>query len=168
MFLILSINYVLQHNPHYVVLKVMGGYMKINMATDYALRIIRVIYLEDIEIVTSKLISERENISQGVVMKILKILKENHIVASHQGRGQNVGGFSLEAHVEELTLYDILTAMEGEVNFTFSRKIQCYEIQGKECSINKELYRINSNLIRDMKKKSLYEIYEGKKKEAVV
>jgi len=142
--------------------------MKINMATDYAFRIIRVIYFADDAVVTSKYISERENISQGVTMKVLKILRENNIVESHQGRGKYVGGFSLRANIKELTLYDVLIVMEGPINFNFPRDRQCHEIYGKECSINKELYRVNRDLIQDLKKKSFYEIFIGKKRKALI
>lgn len=142
--------------------------MKVNMTTDYAFRIIRAIYLEDSEIVTSKFISERENISSGVILKILKILRENNIVESHQGRGQNVGGFSIKAKLESITMYDILVALEGPVDITFPRDGKYFGVYGKECGINQELYRINKNLIQDLQKKSLYEVFVGEKKEAVV
>jgi len=122
-------------------------------------------YLQDNRIVTSKYISEVENISHGVVLRILKILRENNIVKSHQGRGQNVGGFTLKAKMENITMYNILTIMEGKIELTFPREDWYIKKYGNKCGINQELYRINTNLIQDLQKKSLYEIFVGKKKE---
>lgn len=142
--------------------------MKIKVSTDYALRIIRLIYMEDTKVVTSKVISEKENISQGVIIKILGILKTNDIVESHQGRGENVGGFSLRANIEELTLYDILSVMEGPVNFEFARDADYYNKYGRKCNINKELHRLNHVLKMEMKKISLYEIFTCKEQEVEI
>lgn len=140
--------------------------MRLKITTDYAFRIIRAIYLEDSNTVTTKMLCEKENISQGVIMKILRELKQHDIVASHQGRGNSVGGFSLKAKLEDITIYDIIVIMEGPAMLTFPRSVN-YKARYGECSINKELERVSCNFINDLKKNSLYEVLIGEREKEV-
>ena len=128
--------------------------MRVNMTTEYALRMLQTIYFADHKIVTSKVISQKENISNGSAMKILKKLRDNDIVASHQGRGESVGGFSMKANLKEITLYDIILIMKDPIMLLPLKESQHY-------NITKELQRVNRNLMQDLKKKSLYEIFVG-------
>lgn len=130
------------------------------MTTDYAIRIIRTIYMEEGEIVNTAIISEKEHISQGVIMKILKLLRDADFVSSHQGRGDISGGFSLKRGLKELTLYDVILAMEGPVTLTFPRDVNYNEKGGADCPINRELQRINDDMVRELKEKSLYEVFD--------
>lgn len=135
--------------------------MRLKMTTDYAIRIIRTIYMEEGEIVTTATISEKEHISQGVIMKILKLLRDANLVSSHQGRGDISGGFSLNRELKEMTLYDVIIVMEGPLILTFPRNMDYNEKGEGDCPINRELQRINDDMIRKLQEKSLFEVFNA-------
>ena len=63
--------------------------------------------------VTSKEIAEKEALSQGVVLRILRELSHAGMVHAHQGRGQKCGGFSLAKSIDEITMVDVIVVLEG-------------------------------------------------------
>lgn len=87
--------------------------MKIKQTTFYAMRILCRIYKEENMVVTSKEIAEKEELSQGVIAKILRELSHAGMLHAHQGRGQNCGGFSLGKDIDDITMLDVIDVMEG-------------------------------------------------------
>jgi len=77
------------------------------------MRILYQIHKEEASVVTSKEIAEKEELSQGVIMKILRELSHAGIVQVHQGRGKICGGFSLAKSIDDITLADIIEVLEG-------------------------------------------------------
>jgi len=118
--------------------------------TTYAIRVIVRLHSENGELITTKTLSEKENISQGVLMKVLFPLKKAGIVRSHQGRGNVSGGFELARNVKDITIYDVIRTMEGDICFF-------KEMEGEK-EIYKEMQRINEALIHECTRYSLYEI----------
>ena len=59
------------------------------------------------------------------VSKVLKSLARGGLLESHRGLN---GGYSLSRDASEISLADILTAMEGPISLT-----QCNESHGKRC-----------------------------------
>ena len=57
-------------------------------------------------------IAEKENISRKYLENIFKLLKKGKIVRSVRGRE---GGYALVKKADEITLYEIMTAIEGHV-----------------------------------------------------
>lgn len=62
------------------------------------------------ELVTIKDMSEKEQFSVPYIEKILQKLRAANIVISHQGKG---GGYSLARHPNQITLKEIVDALEG-------------------------------------------------------
>ncbi len=73
------------------------------------------------------LIAEKENISRKYLENIFKLLKKGRIVRSVRGRE---GGYALTRKASEITLYEIMNAIEGHVTL-----IDCIENTGI-CSRN--------------------------------
>ncbi len=90
--------------------------MKMNKMTSYGIRIIRCIASREGETVTSKYIHEQEDIAQGILMKVLRILREAGLIVSHQGRGGITGGYTLARPADEISVYNVIEAMEGGVD----------------------------------------------------
>jgi Predicted transcriptional regulator len=130
--------------------------MKINLMTDYAMRVIGCIYENEREMVTSNYISEMEKIPHGVLMKVLRKLRDNQIIVSHQGRGQVSGGYSLGRTTDKLFVLNVIEIMEGKIEL---EKIGKKEIQ-RDDEFFKEYKRINDVVRREMERYSLYEILE--------
>ncbi len=61
---------------------------------------------------TKNEIADAEGISAGYVQQLMMALRLGNIVDSHRGRE---GGFSLSRAAEEITVADVLKAVEGEV-----------------------------------------------------
>jgi Rrf2 family protein len=64
------------------------------------------------ESLTKTEIAEAEGISAGYVQQLMMALRLNGIVDSHRGRE---GGFSLSRPADQITVADVLRAVEGEV-----------------------------------------------------
>lgn len=58
-------------------------------------------------------IAEKENISRKYLENIFKLLRKGQIVRSVRGRE---GGYALVKKAEEISLYEIMTAIEGHVS----------------------------------------------------
>ncbi len=86
--------------------------MKMNKMTSYGIRVIQCIASKEGETVTSKYIHEQENISQGILMKVLRLLREGGLIVSHQGRGGVTGGYNLARPGREISVYNVIEAME--------------------------------------------------------
>ena len=130
--------------------------MKINRMTTYAIRVIVRLYTEGEELITTKTLSEKENISQGVLMKVLLPLKKAKIVSSHQGRGNISGGFKLDKNIKNITIYDVIRTMEGDICFNKSTDEDVSYQDTKK--VFKEIQRVNDLLIKEFSRYSIYEI----------
>lgn len=88
--------------------------MKIKKSTFYAFRILHRIDKGKGRVITSKEIAEKEELSQGVTLKILRVMEQAGIVRAHQGRGDGCGGgFSLLESIDKITVLDMLKILEG-------------------------------------------------------
>ena len=63
------------------------------------------------EVITIKDMADREHFSAPYIEKILQKLKAAGIVVSHQGKK---GGYALVRHPSEITLKEIVEALEGQ------------------------------------------------------
>jgi len=90
-----------------------GEGMKIKQSTFYAFRILYRLDKGKNRVVTSKEIAEKEEYSWGMILKILRVMRQNGIVCAHQGRGEAGGGFSLKKKIEKITFLEIVRIMES-------------------------------------------------------
>jgi len=128
--------------------------MKIKQTTFYALKIIRTIHLNDGKMITSALLAEKEKISPGVVLKVLKKLKDARILRAYQGRGDICGGFKLIQTIDEITLLDIVDIMEG-VDIC----MYLAESMKKEIRLLDECNEINEHLKEEFSKYTIRELF---------
>lgn len=116
--------------------------MKINQSTFYAMKILYRIHSEDDRVVTSKKIAEKEEISPGVTLRILRELTKAGFLCVHQGRGQVCGGFSLVKSIDDITMADVIETLEG-MDINSSREIG---IRDMEEPLYQRCSRINDRL----------------------
>lgn len=130
--------------------------MKINKMTIYAFLIIKRIYMGEGSIVTSKYIAEKEQISQGVVLKTLRILQGAGIVISHQGRGEISGGFSLIRNIKDLSVCELLIIMEREFSLC---PVSVENASDKGSAVlYKNLGCMNDMVVEILKRYSLFDV----------
>ena len=89
--------------------------MHITLETDYAIRIVDFMVKNDGRF-DAKAISEKTYVPQTFAMKILRKLGNAGIVNSYKG---TKGGYELGRSPSELSLYDVVEAVEG--TYMFSR-----------------------------------------------
>jgi len=116
--------------------------MKIKQTTFCAMRILWSIHQEKKAVVTSKEIAEKEKISTGVTLKILRELSHAGILHVHQGRGQVCGGFSLAKSIDDIKMVNIIVALEG-----LDIGVNLDEVSlGKEKTLDRTCDQINEHL----------------------
>lgn len=88
--------------------------MKISTKGRYGLKAMIDLAVNSVnDIVTLKSISQRENISEGYLEQIFSALRKKGLV---KGRKGSQGGYVLGKSVKEITVLDILNALEGDLS----------------------------------------------------
>jgi Rrf2 family protein len=86
--------------------------MTISTRGRYATRMVVLLAEQSAGSMTKSEIAEMEGISAGYVQQLMMALRLAGIVRSHRGRE---GGFGLSRPPEDITVADVLRAVEGEV-----------------------------------------------------
>ena len=93
--------------------------------------------------------------------KILKKLQKAKIVKGYRGVH---GGYSLDKGLDELTLYDIYSAIDPEMFIIecLDPKYSCVRDgqDGIPCLVHRELLSVQDELIRLLKRKTIQQIME--------
>ena len=71
-------------------------------------------------LVTIKEISKRQDISQKYLEQVISLLVKNNLLRSYRG---NNGGYSLVKNKDEYNVYEIISAVDGEIKFEFDHNI---------------------------------------------
>lgn len=134
--------------------------MHITLETDYAIRIVDFMVKNDGRI-DAKAISEKTYVPQTFAMKILRKLGNAGIVNSYKG---TKGGYELGRSPSELSLYDVVEAVEG--TYMFSRCLDghynCNRAEnGLPCNYSIAFARI-SDIVCDELKKLTFDDFTGK------
>jgi len=104
--------------------------------------------MEDGEVVTSIAIAEKEGISSGVLIRLLRKLSDAGILKSHQGRGSICGGFSLVKSIDEISFFDIIQLLEDvEIDINLGE-----ELRKKETHLSDKCHQINEYLKEELSK----------------
>jgi Rrf2 family protein len=121
--------------------------MNLTQATDNAFR--AVLYLAKLppgQVVDAQTIAKSEDIPLRFLLKIMHILSKQGFVKSFRGVG---GGFALAKEAENITLLDIVQAMEGPVviNRCLSKEDSYCSPTHNNCVVHDELWSIQKILV---------------------
>lgn len=124
--------------------------MKITQESDYAMRI--VLFLSRLGVgkkIEAKAISEAEGVTLRFTLKILRKLTQKEIVSSFRGIH---GGYALSKEPHEITMRDVIEAVEGEIfiNRCLNSSESCNMKKGNTCSVHRQLSRIQRNMLEDL------------------
>ncbi|MFB4204037.1 HTH-type transcriptional regulator CymR [wastewater metagenome] len=115
--------------------------IRINRETDYGIGILSMLARDDDARVTAATLADRRGLPQPMVSKILKHLARAGILVSYRGAK---GGYGLARRPEEITVAEIIAALEGPISLT-----ECVE-EGVEacqysnyCTVSGNWTRIN-------------------------
>lgn len=103
--------------------------MKLQIATNYAVRILLHLYKHEDDVQAATVIAQSTGISYPFFMKIANQLKKKKLLISVQGRN---GGFALGKPIQEISFYDVFLAMEGEMQIN-----PCLNKEDQACTDDK-------------------------------
>jgi Rrf2 family transcriptional regulator, iron-sulfur cluster assembly transcription factor len=132
--------------------------IRFNKITEYGIRVIRTMYQVNGQTISSVKISERENISLPMLMKVLRRLKQVGYIKSSRGRGDSCGGYSLVIDPRNLTLKDVVEALEGKIYISDCLYTQNEKHAGKDKKLRSEMESINDIIIQKLGQKTLSEM----------
>lgn len=123
--------------------------MKINMETDYALRIMRCIAGRD-SVTDAKTVSELVGVSQRFTLKILGKLTAGGVLLSHKGAN---GGYELSRPADRITMRQIIEIIDGPlvISRCLSENFVCRHENGTDscdCFFNRVFDEINMTIGR--------------------
>jgi len=126
--------------------------MQLTQATDYSLRV--VLYLATLEpgvVVTAKDISAHENVPMRFLLKTLRSLVKAGLLHSYRGPD---GGYALAKEPKEITLRDVIEAVEGPVyiNRCFIDEDYCTKHWTRACPVHRALNDIQKVLVQELDK----------------
>ena len=118
--------------------------MQLNVTTDYAIRIVLYLAIKE-KVVNSSEIAEAMGIPPSYITKIARALKGADILRERRGVD---GGFVLNRAPEELTLLDIVGALEKTVsiNRCLEEDEYCSRSAVSFCNVRKLLVRLQAEL----------------------
>lgn len=138
--------------------------MLITRECDYAVRVVRALAAGRRMSVGD--ICEREFITAPFAYKILKKLQKAGIVKGFRGVH---GGYSLNRKTEELTLYDIYTAIDPGFFIIDclepGYQCPCNNENEQACTVHCELVRIQKRLCKMLQEDSLEKLFSSQKEE---
>jgi len=130
--------------------------MKITKASDYALRVVGFFAsAEKNRYYMRNELSEICNVPDSFLGKILQNLVKSGILESERGKR---GGFKMSKNPEEVTVYDIIRSVEGDIviNECLVEGNTC-KISGN-CKIHNILDQVRCNLINELKRFSISDL----------
>lgn len=132
--------------------------MQLTQATDYAFRAALLLAtLENDDIIDAQTISTREKIPMRFLLKIMRSLVKAGLVKSYRGVG---GGFALAKPPRDITLLDIVEAVEGPVriNRCLVDPEYCSKQWSDRCAIHQALTSVQAAVIKELGQHSLSDL----------
>ena len=133
--------------------------MKLSKGWEQAIYVLLILnQLPQRNVITSTALSERLNVSDSYLKKIIKSLAKESLV--HSAPGKN-GGFSLNKPLSEITFYDVFLAIEGRDKiFSSQHLLKSFlgENEGQKaelCVVSHSLNQIEQSLISTLSSVSL-------------
>ena len=119
--------------------------MRINKLTDYSIVILTNMVINgDKKMYTAKELSEITEIPLPTVTRILKMLSNKELLDSQQGPQ---GGYSLTKSAENISVREVIEAMEGPIALTECSDDDCGCAYENSCAVGKPWQKINKAII---------------------
>jgi len=140
--------------------------MKLTRFTDYSLRVLMYIGLQNTGRVTIREISDAYRVSRNHLMKVVSNLSRLGYVAARRGPG---GGISLAKPADEINLADVIRDMEEDLDL-----VECFCPKGKcvitpACNLRPILQHALKAYLQSLEKHTLQDLLEdGSKLEIIL
>ncbi|AGF55448.1 MULTISPECIES: RrF2 family transcriptional regulator [Clostridium] len=135
--------------------------MKITQEADYGMRVI--LYLSKLEYgakVDAATMAKHEELPLRFLLKLLRKLIAPGIIKSFRGIN---GGYSLNKLPEEITLLDVIEAIDGPiyVNRCIADPGFCNAKKGNRCEIHRALSGVQKSLVLQLSKINFNDLKDG-------
>lgn len=137
--------------------------MQFNQATDYAFR--AMLYLAQMppdSVVNGQNLATKEAIPPRFLLKIMRSLTKAGLVRSFRGVE---GGFGLAGAADEISLLDIVEAMEGPIAFhrCLADRQACNKHCCQECPVHATLGQLQETFVDGLRRMTLSKLIEQQK-----
>lgn len=141
--------------------------MQFNQATDYAFRaLLHLAELPDGTVVSSRSLAEEQAIPLRFLLKITRSLIQAGLVRSYRG---TEGGIELARSASQISLWDIVVAMEGPVAIhrCLAEREACSKNCTAECPVHAALGRLQEDFVKGLKAVTLASLLAQRSVESV-
>ena len=132
--------------------------MQITRQSEYAIRtMLELARAPEGELLSTRFISEQQDIPEDFLKKTVKLLALADLVSTQRGTG---GGVRLAKPAEQITMFDIITAIEGPIslNVCLSPAYNCPN--QPTCPSNRVLRKAQEALVSELKRESLADMLQ--------
>lgn len=132
--------------------------MQITRQSEYAIRtMLELARATEGELLSTRFISEQQDIPEDFLKKTIKLLALADLVSTQRGTG---GGVRLAKPAGQITMFDIVTAIEGPIslNVCLSPSYSCPN--QPTCPSSRVLRRAQEALVSELKKESLADMLQ--------
>lgn len=126
--------------------------MKFSTKTEYGLRAILNLSKSPNSTKSVRKIAQEEKIPRKYLERILVILAKENIITSHKGKS---GGYRLAKKLEKISMSEIISVLEGPINFMQCDKKNC---QSQNCQLKHMWRKMEKEVIKSFEKINLGEI----------
>ena len=129
--------------------------LRISKMTDYAIMVMVELNVLRGEILCAQALAERSHLELPTVSKVLKLLVKTGLVDSYRGAN---GGYSLEREAQEISVAEIIAAIEGPIAMTECSVEEGLCAQEANCGLRGNWQRISVAVAKAMEGVSLAEM----------
>ncbi len=129
--------------------------LRISKLTDYAILVMVELGEARTEVLSAQVLADRSNLELPTVSKVLKLLSRAGLVRSY--RGVN-GGYSIERPAQEISVAEIIAAIEGPIAMTECSVEVGLCSQEDNCNLRSNWQRISSAVARALENVTLDEM----------
>ena len=128
--------------------------VKIQNATDHAIRILQYLHMNKEEICAATTIAEANGMTYSLFTKIASQLKKDNLLYAEQGRK---GGYRLGRSANLISVYDVFLCIEGELSLSrcFQADYICKQGDLGHCRLRNLLSGMQTYLIEQMAQQSI-------------
>lgn len=130
--------------------------MQLTRQSEYALKILLELARHPFgEVISSKIISERQDIPEDFLKKTIHLLALGGLVTTQRG---TQGGVRLAKSAEQINIADVVAAIEGQVSINPCLSPGYICPNQEKCSINPVLARAQQAFLNELSKESLADL----------
>ena len=134
--------------------------LRISKMTDYAIMVMVELYASRGEVLNAHVLAERSHLELPTVSKVLKLLVKTGLVDSYRGAA---GGYSLERDAQQVSVAEIIAAIEGPIAMTECSVEEGLCSQEANCGLRGNWQRISVAIAEALENVSLAEMAQPAK-----